>query len=160
MSPQVGKPPFAVDWRSELDMRIISVMPILLVALGWGSSAAAAACAADFPGFISRFEDSPAFQRQHTRFPLTASRIDNSGVEGPREVVYTVKRHADQDYKWIAWPTRFAQAAIPLVRRIEQAPGGMQVVTFTKPDTDQLVTFYFERSGGCWSLVKFADFSL
>ena len=123
-------------------------------------SAAAAACPANFPAFVHQFESSTTFQRDHTRFPLAASRIDNQSADEPFEVKYSIQHAGDMNYKRAAWPTPARQSSAGLKRRIAQEPGGVHAVTFRQPGTDYMFTFYFQKSRACWSLVRFADHSL
>ncbi|WP_374586616.1 hypothetical protein [Pseudoduganella sp.] len=140
-------------------MKTAQIIALALPAgLLWGS--AAAACPASFPAFLSQFESDPAFQRQHTRFPLAASRIDNQSGDEPFEVKYTIQDAKRKEYQRVAWPTRARQQAAGLQRSIAREAGGGQAVTFSQPGTDYMFTFHFQKTRDCWTLVRFADHSL
>lgn len=138
----------------------IATAALALIAFAPGAFAAARACPASFPAFVSQFEADPAFQREHTRFPLAASRIDNQSADEPFEVKYSIQHAGDTNYKRAAWPTPARQSSAGLKRTITQEPGGMHAVTFSQPGTDYMFTFHFMKSRACWSLVRFADQSL
>ncbi|XLZ72362.1 hypothetical protein ABT364_10485 [Massilia sp. SR12] len=131
----------------------------LSASMPW-TAQAAAACPADFKAFVDQFESDPAFQREHTRFPLAASRVDNQSRDEPFEVKYVIRDASDKDAPRAAWPTRARQASAGLKRAIAPEPGGVQAVTFSQPGTDYMFTFYFKKSRACWALVRFADHSL
>lgn len=145
---------------TSLSASSIATAALTLIAFAPGGAAAAMACPASFPAFVSQFESDNAFQREHTRFPLAASRIDNQSADEPFEVKYSIPHAGDTNYKRAAWPTPARQSSAGLKRTIAKEPGGVQAVTFSQPGTDYMFTFYFKKSRACWSLVRFADHSL
>ena len=47
-------------------------------------------CDPDFSAFLVKFEASREFQRQNTRFPLTATYLDDTTGDEPQMITYTI----------------------------------------------------------------------
>ncbi len=131
------------------------------IALSLMSSVALAAepCASDFASFLFKFESSQEFQRQNTRFPLSATYVDGFAEPEPKTVKYKISSAADPKYSRIIYPSKEKQAAIPF-RKLVRSKQEQFLVQFTKPDTDYSFAFSFEKTSSCWQLVKFEDYSL
>ena len=59
---------------------------------------AAEPCASDFDSFLLKFESGQEFQRQNTRFPLSATYVDGSAVPEPKTVTYKIRSASDPKY--------------------------------------------------------------
>ena len=95
---------------------------------------AAEPCASDFDSFLLKFESAQEFQRQNTRFPLSATYVDGSAEPEPKTVRYKIRSVADPKYSRVIYPSKTKQAAIPF-EKIVRSKQGRVLVQFTKPDT-------------------------
>jgi hypothetical protein len=120
---------------------------------------AAEPCASDFDSFLLKFESAQEFQRQNTRFPLSATYVDGSAEPEPKTVTYKIRSASDPKYSRVDYPSKTKQATIPFEKSVGSKQGRV-LVQFTKPDTDYSFAFSFERTSSCWRLVKFEDYSL
>ncbi len=116
-------------------------------------------CAPDFSAFLVKFEGSPEFQRQNTRFPLTATYLDDTTGDEPKMITYTITGPSAAKYSRVLFPGTVQQASTPLEKTVRSQQGDV-LVQFTKPDTDYSMTFRFEKTASCWQLVRFDDHSL
>jgi hypothetical protein len=125
------------------------------------SSAALAAepCAANFNAFLLKFEATPAFQAENTRFPLAASRVDGNAEPEPKTGKYRINSASDPKYSPIVYPSKEKQAAIPLGKVVRSKQKRI-FVQFSQPDTDHSFAYVFEKTASCWRLVRFEDYSL
>ena len=120
---------------------------------------AAEPCAPNFSSFLSKFESGQGFQRQNTRFPLSATYVDGSALPEPKTVTYEINSASDPKYSRVNYPSKPKQAAVPF-EKIVTSKQGRLLVQFNKPDTDYAFSFSFEKTASCWLLVKFEDYSL
>ncbi len=116
-------------------------------------------CVPDFSSFLVKFEGSPEFQRQNTRFPLTATYLDDTTGDEPRMITYKITSPSEAKYSRVLFPDTVQQATTPLEKTVRSQQGSV-LVQFTKPDTDYSMTFRFEKTASCWQLIRFDDHSL
>lgn len=129
----------------------VSLLPSIVLAIE--------PCSSDFDSFLLKFESEQVFQRQNTRFPLSATYLDSLAEPEPRTVTYKIQSVSDDKYSRVDYPSKTKQVATPLEKIVKYNQGGI-LVQFTQPDTDYSFTFRFEKTAYCWHLVKFDDYSL
>lgn len=116
-------------------------------------------CAPNFSAFLVKFEASREFQRQNTRFPLTATYLDDTTGDEPQMITYTISGPSEAKYSRVLFPDTRLQATTPLAKSVNSQQENV-LVQVTKPDTDYSMTFRFEKTASCWQLVRFDDHSL
>jgi hypothetical protein len=119
--------------------------------------AAASRCPSrNFDSFFAAFSDSAEAQKQFTRSPLRSDSIDAGAEPEPKPVT---KMLSAQELEFPLVPTS-QQVSDEGLATSFKASGNEMVVELTKPDTDYMVSYYFERAGECWRLYRKDDASL
>jgi hypothetical protein len=109
-----------------------------------------------FEGFFAAFADSVDLQKAFTRRPLRSDSIDARTEPEPKPITKMLSAEA---LEFPLVPSRQQVADEGLEISIKTS-GSDTVVELTKPETDYMVSYYFERAGDCWRLHRKNDESL
>lgn len=109
-----------------------------------------------FEGFFAAFSDSAEVQKTFTRLPLRSDSIDAGAEPEPRPIT---KMFSAQELEFPLVPDK-RQVANEGLETSFKPSGNDMVVEVSKPDTDYMISYYFERAGDCWRLHRKNDASL
>jgi hypothetical protein len=109
-----------------------------------------------FEGFFAEFSDSAELQKTFTRLPLRSDSIDAGAEPEPKPIT---KMLSAQELEFPLVPSK-QQIADERLETSFKVSGNDTVVELIKPDTDYMVSYYFERAGDCWRLYRKNDASL
>ena len=109
-----------------------------------------------FEGFFAAFADSADLQRAFTRWPLRSDSVDARAEPEPKPITKMLSVEA---LEVPLVPSR-QQVADEGLEISFKTSGNDTVVELIKPETDYMVSYYFERAGDCWRLYRKNDASL
>ena len=109
-----------------------------------------------FEGFFAAFADDTKLQKEFVRLPLRSDSIDAGAEPEPKA---TTRMLTVQELEFPLVPSK-QKVADEGLKTSFRTSGSEMVVELIKPDTDYMVTYYFERAGDCWRLFRKDDASL
>jgi hypothetical protein len=109
-----------------------------------------------FEGFFAAFADDTELQKEFVRLPLRSDSIDAGAEPEPKPVT---KMLTLQELEFPLVPSK-EQVADEGLKTSFSTSGTEMDVELIKPDTDYMVTYYFQRAGDCWRLYRKDDASL